>query len=514
MSLPTAENGYFDSRPIPDWMINNGIGNVPDAISLGAIGSYDFPNGAEATFYQYNVATYKQDGTTTFRFLLVNGETPMDWAIKMFEEKTGQTFGGAPTDEPLAASADDPATSQSETGSLPTAADGYRDERTMPGDVKTSADVKALGALETITFGNGDVATIYQYNYYEYVYETASGKETKIQKIQMFTAQAPLDRVTELNLSRGGDGSTEPSGAATVAGDNDTTGDDDNTTDTTASDTGGDGDDNLTGTSGGDFLRGGGGSDVIEGGGGADRLFGGRGVVDTDDGDDTISGGGGDDLVLGNGGDDQLDGDNGADNLFGGRGVDTVNGGGGADLVAGGGGIAHAEDEADVIYGGRGGDVIVGNGGDDTIHAGSDTSGSGDTATNYVFGGYGDDLIYGSDGDDLLIGQFGNDVLTGNEGADTFLFRSGSGDDVITDFEQGTDTLHIDGGLLAQASSLDDLQLVEAGGGTILTLEDGSSIMLQGVTGLSDSDVTLGSSDALYDEAIGLYTSLSISFFE
>ena len=46
----------------------------------------------------------------------------------------------------------------------------------------------------------------------------------------------------------------------------------------------------------------------------------------------------------------------------------------------------------------------------------------------------GDDVISGGRGNDWLEGAGGNDMLTGGEGRDTFVFRSDSGHDVITDF--------------------------------------------------------------------------------
>ncbi|MCO5118049.1 MAG: Ig-like domain-containing protein [Burkholderiaceae bacterium] len=55
----------------------------------------------------------------------------------------------------------------------------------------------------------------------------------------------------------------------------------------------------------------------------------------------------------------------------------------------------------------------------------------------------GNDVLVGGAGNDLIFGQGGNDTLTGGEGADTFVFSmfADNGNDVITDFEVGTDRI-------------------------------------------------------------------------
>jgi len=60
-------------------------------------------------------------------------------------------------------------------------------------------------------------------------------------------------------------------------------------------------------------------------------------------------------------------------------------------------------------------------------------------------GGPGDDVLLGGPGDDDLTGGPGNDTLTGGTGADRFLYESiADGDDVITDFFDGADTIDLD----------------------------------------------------------------------
>jgi len=71
-----------------------------------------------------------------------------------------------------------------------------------------------------------------------------------------------------------------------------------------------------------------------------------------------------------------------------------------------------------------------------------DLTGSGKTNVLEARGGNdvldgrgGDDFLYGEDGNDRLDGGTDNDVLSGGSGFDRFVFRDGSGDDLITDFD-------------------------------------------------------------------------------
>ena len=135
------------------------------------------------------------------------------------------------------------------------------------------------------------------------------------------------------------------------------------------------------------------------------------------------------------------------------------------------GSTVEGTDEDDVIEGGSGDDIMNGNDGDDEL-IGND----GDDILN---GGAGDDDLFGGDGNDSLDGGADNDFLdgglndpsgpfgdflTGGDGNDTFFFDLNTGgpfddtgkstnnananqpgQDVITDFTPGGDTIEIDG---------------------------------------------------------------------
>jgi Ca2+-binding RTX toxin-like protein len=57
----------------------------------------------------------------------------------------------------------------------------------------------------------------------------------------------------------------------------------------------------------------------------------------------------------------------------------------------------------------------------------------------------GNDTLRGGPNADVLVGRLGNDTLTGRGGADQFVFATGDGLDVITDFAPRTDKLVFQG---------------------------------------------------------------------
>jgi Ca2+-binding RTX toxin-like protein len=173
---------------------------------------------------------------------------------------------------------------------------------------------------------------------------------------------------------------------------------------------------------------------------------------------------------------------------------------------------------------------IVGTGADDLVQGtdGADLliAAAGD---DRLLGLGGDDVLVAGVGNDLLDGGRGSDTLTGGHGADVFAFSSenpavsipeeGSseafvlfrlGDDVVTDFELGTDFLVFGGGdapvftaaELAQFVQLTEadvdadgaldtvirIDYVEADSGIHFT-DPGSSVTLLGISGASLADL-------------------------
>ena len=104
--------------------------------------------------------------------------------------------------------------------------------------------------------------------------------------------------------------------------------------------------------------------------------------------------------------------DNGTDNgeyLYGTKNNDVINAAGGNDI----------------LYGYEGNDTLNGGTGNDTLYGG--------TGNDTLDGGDGDDRLEGDIGEDTLIGGAGNDTLNGGDWTDTYVFRTGHGNDTVTD---------------------------------------------------------------------------------
>jgi len=236
-----------------------------------------------------------------------------------------------------------------------------------------------------------------------------------------------------------------------------------------------------------DTFMGGAGDDEVRGAGGVDALNGGDGV-------DTLRGEDGNDVLNGDEGDDLLNGGAGADTLNGGNGIDTavyllatagvtinlttnVNGGEAAGDTYNS--VEHFQLSngftlADSFTGGAGNDWVAGYKGVDTLNG----MGGADTLN----GGEHNDIINGGAGADKLIGGTGDDQLTGGTEADQFWMNAGLfGHDTITDFENGIDHIRITG--QAGIDNISDLTITTNGSGwAVITLPDGSSITLTGIT--------------------------------
>ena len=220
-------------------------------------------------------------------------------------------------------------------------------------------------------------------------------------------------------------------------------------------------DDLLPGLGGDDIISGLAGDDTVQGGDGNDILRGG-------DGDDVINTGAGDDLVFGDDGDDDIGGMAGRDTVFAGAGDDRVVWN---DPT---GDIVHGEDGNDFLRGGdTAADTIFGGEGNDDIRAVAN-QGLADHAADVLFGEGGNDFILGGNAADRIQGGDGNDILAGFGGADLFAFAADeSGNDVITDFEDGIDKILLSG---AAEPVIED-----SGGGAALTFGD-TTVLLVGVS--------------------------------
>lgn len=168
---------------------------------------------------------------------------------------------------------------------------------------------------------------------------------------------------------------------------------------------------------------------------------------------DTIIGSEGNNRLIGGAGFDTLSGRGGRDTLFGRQGQDRLEGGDADDTLRGNG-------SGDDLFGGSGADMMLGGVGADYLSGGDDA--------DVLRGGLGDDTLFGNGGADVLKGSWGNDTLTGGNGADTFKFKTGTGSDTITDFQDGLDVIQITEG----ASSIADLTITSSGTSTLVRFAD------------------------------------------
>ena len=135
------------------------------------------------------------------------------------------------------------------------------------------------------------------------------------------------------------------------------------------------------------------------------------------------------------------------------------------------------------------------------LNDGDDTATLGNSG-GWARGGSGDDTLIGGSGNDILDGGSGNDIISGGAGADTFKFSDGFGNDTITDFEDGVDTLEYSGSVTIGSST---------DGYKMYTAEDGSTLTLNGVLAPNpnhhsftsgENNFTLVSSAKSYQDAV------------
>ena len=126
--------------------------------------------------------------------------------------------------------------------------------------------------------------------------------------------------------------------------------------------------------------------------------------------------------------------------------------------------LLYGDDSQNEINGRGGADALFGFGGDDVLD-----------------GGAGDDFISGGAGDDVIDGGAGNDIMAGGAGADVFRFAGVAiNEDVIIDFDAGTDRIEITNGLVDLAANGAPI-VVSSSQGAIIDLQDNAgSILVKG----------------------------------
>ena len=165
-----------------------------------------------------------------------------------------------------------------------------------------------------------------------------------------------------------------------------------------------------------------------------------------------------DKFLFGTFGDDELNGTNHDDVIFGFRGDDHIFAGRGNDTVLAGRGD-------DLVDGGKGNDKLYGESGNDG-----------------VAGGDGNDDLNGGHGRDFLVGGAGRDALTGGRGPDTFVMRTGTGVDTVTDLHSN-DTIDLRGIDLAALGIDSGADVIAAfhqrGHDAVLDLGHGDKLILE-----------------------------------
>jgi Ca2+-binding RTX toxin-like protein len=257
----------------------------------------------------------------------------------------------------------------------------------------------------------------------------------------------------------------------------------------------------IKGTKYSDEIDGTSSSDLIEGLGGHDLIF---GYAGNDD-------------IYGGSGDDELYGGSGNDDLFGGTGWDHMEGGTGNDRYT----VDSVNDEV-VEFGGEGIDAVytiltsytLGANVEDLIYDGfSNFRGTGNSLSNYIYGGdyrdtlqglAGNDRLYGYAGDDTLVGGSGADRLSGGAGYD-WLF-GGSGNDVLTG-GTGQDDFHFDS-RLSSSSNVDQITDFDIGEDAIFLNRDiftriSSDGVLSSAAYVEGTRARDSSDRIVYDQAAG-----------
>ncbi len=127
-------------------------------------------------------------------------------------------------------------------------------------------------------------------------------------------------------------------------------------------------------------------------------------------------------------------------------------------------------DNAEQLYRSNQNDYIEGLGGDDQLFGlGGDDYLNGGEGNDYLDGGAGNDIQIGGDGNDQLGGDAGDDTLIGGSGNDIYVFRPGSGQDIIVNSvgDDGVDWLIFTGDITS-----DRLSYHRSGNDLIILISD------------------------------------------
>jgi Ca2+-binding RTX toxin-like protein len=137
--------------------------------------------------------------------------------------------------------------------------------------------------------------------------------------------------------------------------------------------------------------------------------------------------------------------------------------------------------------------VITGTGNDSAILNGTGTiNGAALTGNTVLFGGAGPGVLFGGAGNDLFTTESGNLTMSGGGGTNSYIFIDNvqtSRTDLITDFNPNTDAIGLFGyGAEPAADEAALNSAVTPGGNTVVTLTDGTTILLAGAPTLHSSN--------------------------
>jgi hypothetical protein len=154
-----------------------------------------------------------------------------------------------------------------------------------------------------------------------------------------------------------------------------------------------------------------------------------------------------------------------------------------------GGGIGHDKlwgfAGNDILNGDKGRDKLFGGDGNDKLNGGSQNDQlNGDKGHDKLFGGDGNDQLNGGNQNDTLNGGKGSDILNGGSGRDAFVFAAGYGGDLIEDFQDDFDTLHLRSDLWTGNLTVSEVLAAHAGmdGGDVVLTFGTDTLRIAGLT--------------------------------